>query len=144
MNNRRDFLKSSAAATAASLTAGFTATSRGYFANETINVACIGTGGRCRKLMESLVKVPGDGQTPARFVRRGEEAFVKTIGGYYLFMPAIPALRRMAKGGHMGFRLFRRRSRTHSSAYIALGIAIGFAVPLSRRAGLKKRRGVDH
>ena len=32
---------------------------RGYFANETINVACIGTGGRCRKLMESLVKVPG-------------------------------------------------------------------------------------
>jgi predicted dehydrogenase len=59
MFDRRDFLKSSAAATAASLTAGFSATARGYFANETINVACIGTGGRCRKLMESLVKIPG-------------------------------------------------------------------------------------
>src|SRR5436190_2353900 len=59
MFDRRDFLKSSAAATAASLTAGVSATARGYFANETINVACIGTGGRCRKLMESLVKIPG-------------------------------------------------------------------------------------
>src|SRR6187402_1738565 len=56
MFDRRDFLKTAAAA---SLTAGFTATAKGFFANETINVACIGTGGRCRKLMESLVKVPG-------------------------------------------------------------------------------------
>jgi len=59
MFDRRDFLKSTSAAAAASLAAGFSATARGYFANETINVACIGTGGRCRKLMESLVKVPG-------------------------------------------------------------------------------------
>ncbi len=57
--SRRDFMKSAAGLSAAALTAGFTATSRGYYANETINVACIGTGGRCRKLMESLVKVPG-------------------------------------------------------------------------------------
>jgi predicted dehydrogenase len=32
---------------------------RGYLANDTLNVACIGTGGRCRTLMKSLVKVPG-------------------------------------------------------------------------------------
>jgi predicted dehydrogenase len=32
---------------------------RGYAANETLNVACIGTGGRCRTLMKSLVQVPG-------------------------------------------------------------------------------------
>jgi len=57
--DRRRFLTTSAAATTAALTAGFTATSRGFFANETINVACIGTGGRCRKLMESLVTIPG-------------------------------------------------------------------------------------
>ena len=59
MFDRRDFLKASSSAAAASLTAGFTGTARGFFANETINVACIGTGGRCRKLMESLVKIPG-------------------------------------------------------------------------------------
>ncbi|HEX4149073.1 MAG TPA: Gfo/Idh/MocA family oxidoreductase, partial [Pirellulales bacterium] len=27
--------------------------------NETINVGCIGTGGRCRKLMEALARIPG-------------------------------------------------------------------------------------
>jgi predicted dehydrogenase len=54
--DRRHFLQASVAA---SLSAGITTTSQGSSANETINVACIGTGGRCRKLMESLVKVPG-------------------------------------------------------------------------------------
>src|SRR5262249_34004551 len=32
---------------------------RGYAANDTLNVGCIGTGGRCRTLMQSLAKVPG-------------------------------------------------------------------------------------
>src|SRR5262245_56039767 len=32
---------------------------RGYAANETLNVACLGTGGRCRTLMKSLAQVPG-------------------------------------------------------------------------------------
>jgi predicted dehydrogenase len=32
--------------------------SRGYAANDTLNVACIGTGGRCRTLMQSLRTVP--------------------------------------------------------------------------------------
>ena len=55
--NRRSFLKTSAAGTA--VVAGYTATARGYQANETLNVGCIGTGGRCRRLMKSLVKVAG-------------------------------------------------------------------------------------
>jgi predicted dehydrogenase len=33
-------------------------TARGFEANDTIRVACIGTGGRCRTLMRSLVKIP--------------------------------------------------------------------------------------
>jgi predicted dehydrogenase len=31
---------------------------RGYMANDTVEVACIGTGGRCRTLMKSLAQVP--------------------------------------------------------------------------------------
>ncbi len=38
---------------------GYLATSRGYAANETIRVGCIGTGGRCRVLMKALAKIPG-------------------------------------------------------------------------------------
>ena len=34
-------------------------TARGYAANDSLSVACIGTGGRCQHLMTSLVKVPG-------------------------------------------------------------------------------------
>lgn len=54
--NRRDFLRTAGALTAAAV-AG--APARAFSANETINVACIGTGGRCRHLMQSLVKIPG-------------------------------------------------------------------------------------
>ena len=62
MNTRRDFLATSAAAVgaiSAGLTAGYTATAKGFAANETIRVGCIGTGGRCRRLMESLRTIPG-------------------------------------------------------------------------------------
>ena len=31
----------------------------GYVANDTLNVACLGTGGRCMHLMKALVQVPG-------------------------------------------------------------------------------------
>ena len=55
--NRRSFLKNSAAGTA--VVAGYSATARGYQANETLNIGCIGTGGRCQSLMKSLVKIPG-------------------------------------------------------------------------------------
>ena len=59
MFSRRDFLQSTAALSAATLAAGYSATARGYAANETIHVACIGTGGRCRKLMQSLATLKG-------------------------------------------------------------------------------------
>jgi predicted dehydrogenase len=61
MNNqhRREFLESVGAGTAGLLTAGYTGTALGYAANETLNVGCIGTGGRCRRLMQSLTKIPG-------------------------------------------------------------------------------------
>ncbi|HEY5310890.1 MAG TPA: Gfo/Idh/MocA family oxidoreductase [Pirellulales bacterium] len=53
---RRKFLQST---TAGLLAAGYAATARGFAANETINIGCIGTGGRCRKLMQTLGKMPG-------------------------------------------------------------------------------------
>lgn len=53
--SRRSFVK--VAATAGVFAAVETA--RGYAANETLNIGCIGTGGRCRRLMESLRVLPG-------------------------------------------------------------------------------------
>ena len=55
---RREWIQATGTA-AAALAAGFTATSRGYAANETIRVGCIGTGGRCRRLMQALATLPG-------------------------------------------------------------------------------------
>jgi predicted dehydrogenase len=52
--SRRTFLKASAAGLAAAAAPRVHALG----ANETLQVACIGTGGRCRRLMQSLVKVP--------------------------------------------------------------------------------------
>lgn len=57
--DRRDFLHSSALTAAGLVAAGVAGTARGYAANETINVGCIGTGGRCRMLMNSLSKIAG-------------------------------------------------------------------------------------
>ncbi len=57
-HNRRQFLRTTAAG-AAALTAGWTATAGGYWANETINVGCIGVGGRCQRLMQVLATIPG-------------------------------------------------------------------------------------
>ena len=55
--NRREFLRQ--AAGSAAVLAGMTATTRGFFANETVNVGCIGTGGRCRHLMRALAGIQG-------------------------------------------------------------------------------------
>ncbi len=55
--SRRDFTR--AAAGAAALLAAGVETARGYAANDTIHVGCIGTGGRCRDLMTRLPKIPG-------------------------------------------------------------------------------------
>ncbi len=53
--NRRELLKDLGYAALG----GYLATSRGYAANETITVGCIGTGGRCQGLMKALAKIPG-------------------------------------------------------------------------------------
>jgi predicted dehydrogenase len=53
--SRRSFLASAAASVAA---LGVPAVNV-LGANEALHVGCIGTGGRCRKLMESLAKIPG-------------------------------------------------------------------------------------
>jgi len=58
-SDRREFLERVGVATAGALTAGYTATAKGYPANETISVGCIGTGGRCRRLMSDLGQLPG-------------------------------------------------------------------------------------
>ncbi len=55
--SRREFLEQLGLVTA--LAAGYTATARGYAAGETINIGCIGTGGRCQHLMRALKEVPG-------------------------------------------------------------------------------------
>lgn len=54
--NRREFLQ--AAGLVAASSALFSPV-RAFAANDMINVACIGVGGRCRKLMESLRTIPG-------------------------------------------------------------------------------------
>ncbi len=57
-HDRRTFLKTGATvAASASLTAVESA--RGFAANDTIQVACLGTGGRCRWLMERLARIEG-------------------------------------------------------------------------------------
>jgi len=38
---------------------GFTASALGFTANETLHIGCLGAGGRCRHLLQSLVKIPG-------------------------------------------------------------------------------------
>ena len=55
--NRREFMKLTASAAIGA--AGSPATARGFAVNETINVGCIGTGGRCRGLMNVLSSIPG-------------------------------------------------------------------------------------
>jgi predicted dehydrogenase len=57
--SRRELLESLGITAAGALTAGYTTTAKGFAANETITVGCIGTGGRCRKLMQSLATIPG-------------------------------------------------------------------------------------
>src|SRR5215471_21500500 len=53
--NRREILQNLGVAVAG----GYVATSRGYAANETLRIGCIGTGGRCQALMKALVQIPG-------------------------------------------------------------------------------------
>jgi len=56
---RRDFCQTMGLAAGSVWAAGAVESALGFAANDTLNVACIGTGGRCRHLMKSLVKIPG-------------------------------------------------------------------------------------
>jgi predicted dehydrogenase len=60
--SRRSFLTASAA-TAASSALALPASAQPVGANERINIGLIGTGGRCRHLMQALAKVPGTAMT---------------------------------------------------------------------------------
>src|SRR5262245_32970596 len=53
--SRRSFLQTSAAA---GLTAFAAPAARALGANDTIQIGCIGTGGRCRRLMQTLAQIP--------------------------------------------------------------------------------------
>jgi predicted dehydrogenase len=55
---RRDFLQTASAASAGIFAGLATESALGFVANDTLNVACIGTGGRCRHLMKSLREIP--------------------------------------------------------------------------------------
>jgi predicted dehydrogenase len=57
--SRRTFLHDVSLTAAGLAAAGYTATARGFPANETLQVGCIGTGGRCRRLMQSLAQIAG-------------------------------------------------------------------------------------
>ena len=57
--SRRAFLESVGLAGAGAILAGSTESARGFLANDTITVGCLGTGGRCRTLMRSLGNLPG-------------------------------------------------------------------------------------
>lgn len=56
-DSRRGFLGKTAGG-AALMALGGLETARGYAANDTLQVGCIGTGGRCRRLMERLKMIP--------------------------------------------------------------------------------------
>jgi predicted dehydrogenase len=56
--DRREFLHAAGTASAGLFAALATESALGYAANDTLNVACIGTGGRCRRLMQSLKEIP--------------------------------------------------------------------------------------
>ncbi|HEX3149997.1 MAG TPA: Gfo/Idh/MocA family oxidoreductase [Gemmataceae bacterium] len=72
MHTRRSFLVSAGASAIA--VAGSSTTA--FAANETLNVGLIGTGGRCRHLLKSLVKIPGVRVTAISDVR--DDALAET------------------------------------------------------------------
>lgn len=55
--SRREFLAN--ASIAGMVLGGYQATAAGYRANETIEIGCIGTGGRWNQLMDKLLNMPG-------------------------------------------------------------------------------------
>src|SRR3954469_21084943 len=84
MHTRRSFLLSAGAVVAGSSAGAFAA-------NETLNVGLIGTGGRCRHLLRSLVKIPGVRMTAISDVRNDALAETQKQLG-----KEVPAIRRYA------------------------------------------------
>ena len=58
-STRRAFFEKIGVAGAAVGALGSLETARGFSANDTLSVACLGTGGRCQHLMRSLAQIPG-------------------------------------------------------------------------------------
>lgn len=59
MPNRREFVQTAGELGLGALLLGSSVeTARGYAANDTLEVGCIGTGGRCRQLMRTLAEIP--------------------------------------------------------------------------------------
>jgi predicted dehydrogenase len=56
---RREFIGAVGQLGAAAGVLGSVESARGYASNDTLEVACLGTGGRCRALMKSLAQIPG-------------------------------------------------------------------------------------
>ena len=56
---RRAFLENLAVGGVAATAFASLETARGFAANDTLTVGCLGTGGRCQALMKSLAQVPG-------------------------------------------------------------------------------------
>jgi predicted dehydrogenase len=75
---RRKFIGQLGAGAAGLLSAAFPGQTRGFAANDTLNIGCIGTGGRCRQLMSALKHVPGTKIVAVcdvwdKFLERGQE-----------------------------------------------------------------------
>src|SRR5262245_40453793 len=56
---RREFIGAVGQLGAAAGVLGSVESARGYASNDTLEVGCLGTGGRCRALMKSLAQIPG-------------------------------------------------------------------------------------
>ncbi|MBW3539364.1 MAG: Gfo/Idh/MocA family oxidoreductase [Planctomycetes bacterium] len=56
--DRRRFLEQLGAGAAGAVALGATETALGFGSNDTLQVGCIGTGGRCRYLMQRLAQIP--------------------------------------------------------------------------------------
>jgi Dyp-type peroxidase family len=84
---------------------------------------------------EAMMTIPGDRQTPAKFLSGRKQVFVTPRGGHYLFLPGLRALRAMADGPSAG-----PPERTRSRKRALFGITIGITV----RRCLKERGAVDH
>ena len=82
MHTRRSFFVSAAATTAAVV--GSSATS--FAGNETLDVGLIGTGGRCRHLLKSLLTIPNVRVTAISDVRDDALAETKKMTGDKVFV----------------------------------------------------------